>query len=313
MDALILARPAPVCSKPGDNLQPLLALFLSGKSPKTLAAYRCDLTHFCAALGAASIEEATRLLLGNSQGEANALVLRYRSRLLNSGLSPATINRRLAALRSLVKLARVLGFVPWTLEIPGIEAAPYRDTRGPGKEGFKGLLAVLEGRDDAKSRRDKAILRLLFDLALRREEVVRLDLGDLDLPCRRVAVLGKKRTQKESLSLPEPTLLSLNAWCEMRGDKPGPLFMSLDRGSSGSRLTGRSVHRIVRALGKQAGLGTVRPHGLRHAAITEALDLTRGNVRAVQRFSRHRDLRTLTLYDDNRQDLAGEIARQVAG
>jgi hypothetical protein len=51
MDALVLATPAPVCSKPGDNLQPLLTLFLSGKSPKTLAAYRCDLTHFCAALG----------------------------------------------------------------------------------------------------------------------------------------------------------------------------------------------------------------------------------------------------------------------
>ena len=60
-------------------------------------------------------------------------------------------------------------------------------------------------------------------------------------------------------------------------------------------------------------MGVVRPHGLRHAAITEALDLTKGNVRAVQRFSRHRDLRTLTIYDDNRQDLAGEIARQLAG
>jgi integrase/recombinase XerC len=57
----------------------------------------------------------------------------------------------------------------------------------------------------------------------------------------------------------------------------------------------------------------VRPHGLRHAAITEALRLTRGDVRAVQRFSRHRDLWTLTLYDDNRADLAGEIARQLAG
>jgi integrase/recombinase XerC len=50
------------------------------------------------------------------------------------------------------------------------------------------------------------------------------------------------------------------------------------------------VHRIVWALGEQAGLGVMRPHGLRHAAITEALELTRGDVRAVQRFSRHRDL-----------------------
>jgi integrase/recombinase XerC len=35
-------------------------------------------------------------------------------------------------------------------------------------------------------------------------------------------------------------------------------------------------------------------------------------VRAVQRFSRHKDIRTLQLYDDNRQDLAGEVARRIA-
>ena len=84
------------------------------------------------------------------------------------------------------------------------------------------------------------------------------------------------------------------------------------RAGKGRRLTGRSHHRIVKALGEAAGLGAVRPHGLRHAAITEALDATNGNVRAVQRFSRHRDLRVLNTYDDNRQDLAGEVARLVA-
>jgi integrase/recombinase XerC len=77
-------------------------------------------------------------------------------------------------------------------------------------------------------------------------------------------------------------------------------------------MTRRSRHRIVRALGAHVGLGVVRPHGLRHAAITEALELTRGDVRAVQQFSRHRDLRTLMIYDDNRQDLAGEVARRLA-
>lgn len=296
-----------------DSAQQLLTIFLSGRSPKTLAAYRCDLKHFCAFTGFTEITEAVRQLLGSSQGEAHALVLRYRSALIESGLSPATINRRLAALRSLVKLARLTGKVPWTLAIPGVEASPYRDTRGPGKEGFKQLLARLEGRHDAKACRDRAIVRLLFDLALRREEVVRLGLDDLDLRRGQVAVLGKKRTQKEWLSLPEPTRSALAAWIVWRGSSPGPLFVSLDRGRPGRRLTGRSVHRIVRRLGEQAGLGVVRPHGLRHAAITEALDLTQGNVRAVQRFSRHRDLRTLTIYDDNRQDLAGEIARQLAG
>ncbi len=56
-----------------------------------------------------------------------------------------------------------------------------------------------------------------------------------------------------------------------------------------------------------------RPHGLRHAAITEALELTSGDGRAVQRFSRHRDVRTIERYDDSRQDLAGEVAWKVAG
>jgi len=40
--------------------------------------------------------------------------------------------------------------------------------------------------------------------------------------------------------------------------------------------------------------------------------MTGGNVRAVQRFSRHRDVRVLERYDDNRRDLGGEVAKQVA-
>jgi integrase/recombinase XerC len=183
MDALVPAKPIPYCDT-GNNLQPLLTLFLSGRSPKTLAAYRYDLKHFCAFIGALTPEDAAQQLLGSGQGEGHALVLRYRAALIERGLSPATINRRLAALRSLVKLARLFGFVPWTLDIPGVEARPYRDTRGQGKEGLRGLLATLKGREDPKAYRDRAIVRLLFDLALRREEVVRLDLEDLDFSIR---------------------------------------------------------------------------------------------------------------------------------
>jgi hypothetical protein len=67
----------------------------------------------------------------------------------------------------------------------------------------------------------------------------------------------------------------------------------------------------VRQLGEGAGI-RARPHGLRYAAITEALDLTGGDVRKVQRFSLHRNLNTLQRYDDNWQDLAGDVARRLA-
>jgi site-specific recombinase XerD len=77
-------------------------------------------------------------------------------------------------------------------------------------------------------------------------------------------------------------------------------------------LTGRRVARIVADVANRAGLGHVRPHGLRHAAGTDALDAG-VDLRKVQRFSRHKDLRTLTLYDGNRSDFAGDVASVVAG
>jgi integrase/recombinase XerC len=40
--------------------------------------------------------------------------------------------------------------------------------------------------------------------------------------------------------------------------------------------------------------------------------LTHGDVRAVMRYSRHQDMKTVSIYDDNRKDLAGEVARLVA-
>jgi integrase/recombinase XerC len=78
------------------------------------------------------------------------------------------------------------------------------------------------------------------------------------------------------------------------------------------RLSVRSVQRVVRKMSAKQGINAT-PRGLRHTAITAALDLTGGDVRAVQRFSRHRDIRVLLRYDDTRMDLGGKIAHLVAG
>jgi integrase/recombinase XerC len=289
----------------------LVEAFLAGRNARTLRAYRQDLEAFRLYVKAATLDDAARVLLSRGHGEANALALAYKARLLELRRSASTVNRHLAALRSLVKLARTLGMVPWSLEVENLPVEAYRDTRGPGWSGFRRLVNELAGLPDAKATRDHSILHLLFDLALRRGEVVSLDLEDVDLEAGRLAVLGKGRTGKVALTLPEPTQASLTSWLAVRGTEPGPLFQNFDRAGKGARLTGTSVYRTVRDLGKAAGL-TVRPHGLRHAAITEALDATRGDVRAVQKFSRHRDLRVLNAYDDNRADLAGDVARLVA-
>jgi len=295
------------------SLKRLVTAFLAGRAESTLRAYRQDLEDFRTFAEADTLDDAARLLLAHGHGEANALALAYRAHLAGQGLQATTVNRRLASLRSLVALAGTLGLVPWSLEIKNVKVQPYRDTRGPGRSGFRCLLDELSSRKDDKAIRDRAILRLLYDLGLRRGEVVSLDLEDLDLDKGVLAVRGKGEEQKTMLTVPDPTREALCCWVAARGDSPGPLFHNFDRARKGQgRLTGTGVYRIVRDLGDRAGI-KVRPHGLRHTAITEALDLTNGNVRAVQRFSRHRDLRVVGIYDDNRQDLAGAVARLVAG
>jgi integrase/recombinase XerC len=213
----------------------------------------------------------------------------------------------------MIKLARTLGLIPWTLEIQGLKTEGYRDTRGPRRNGFRALLEVMKSRSDSKTLRDRAILRCLFDLGLRRKEVINLDLEDFDWQAGTLAVLGKGRTAKNTLTLPQQIKQALDVWIDARGVEPGPLFLTMNRANQGDslRLTAAGLYGVIRELGRKAGL-KVWPHGIRHSAITEALDATGGNIRAVQRFSRHKDDRVVERYDDNRQDLAGEVARKVA-
>ncbi len=289
----------------------LVEAFFSGRNPRTLKIYRQNLEGFRAFVGRETLEEAVAHLLSQDQLEANALALAYKQHLQERKLAPATLNNHLAALRSLTKLARTLGVVPWSLEVESLKVEPYRDTRGPGRDGVRELLKVLEGQKGIKPARDRALVRLLYDLALRAFEAVSLDLEHVDLKASALWVQGKGRSQRQRLTLPPKTKETLAAWLKERGQEPGPLFISLDSVSWGKRLSTTGLYLVIRDLGNKAGI-RARPHGLRHAAITEALDATRGDVRAVQRFSRHKSLNVLVVYDDARQDLAGEVSRLVS-
>jgi len=304
-----------------DRLQEhLLDAFYAGRGENTVRAYRRDHEDFRTFVARQkgfesfgdTAERAVRLLLAIEHGPANALALGYRNDLTGRGLQPATINRRLAALRSVVKLGNTLGLVAWSLDVENVDSVAYRDTRGPGRDGVQAMIQQAKVRTDAKGLRDTAILRLLHDVALRRGEVVSLDLEHYDAKRGAVAILGKGRTQRERITLPAGTRRALDAWVAARGKHAGPLFHRLDQAGAGcGRLTGAAVYQVVQALGADVGIET-RPHGLRHSAITAALDASNGNIRAVQKFSRHRDVRVLQTYDDNRADLAGEMASLIS-
>jgi integrase/recombinase XerC len=158
--AVLTKRPAGTLdTRVGEPAEGLLAAFLAGRSECTRRAYRQDLDDFRRFLEVDKVSEAAHLLLSRGHGNANAVALAWRADLQERGLQSATINRRLAALRSLVQLARTLGIVPWTLEVKNARAESYRDTRGPGRRGVRLLLDELERRGDKKGLRDGAARR----------------------------------------------------------------------------------------------------------------------------------------------------------
>ena len=293
----------------------LYAAFLSGRSEHTLRAYGQDLETFAAFLREPSPQAALSHLINCKPGDGNGLLLAYRSHMINAHLTPATINRRLAAVRSAVKLARTLGFTSWTPEIDGLKALAYRDTVGPGLDGTRAMMIQARAQDPVKSARDVALIRLMFDLGLRRGEVAGLNLEDIDRDSKRVWIKGKGRAQKESRTLPDPTLVALTGWVAVRGQiaasNEKALFVGFAGSTHGKRITGRGLYYVISEIGRDVGIKT-RPHGLRHASITAALDMNNGDVRAAQLHARHANPQTTIRYDDNRRDLAGQVAKTLA-
>lgn len=288
----------------------LVADWLASKGLRTRDAYTGDLERFALFIGAASPELAAGELLAAGANGARHLALSYRTSLEERGLAAATINRALAALRSLVDLAHDAGVVDWTLNVASMPARAYRDTRGPARDSVKAIATAAS----AENARDGALVRLLYGLGLRRSEAVELDVSHVDLVGRRVFVKGKGHSDRAPISMPVTVVEALRAWLEVHPapTPDAPVFIALDNKNRGMRLSDRSVARVLARACESAGEALVAPHALRHAAITHALDATNGDVRRVRAFSRHAKIETLVTYDDNRRDGAGAVADLLA-
>lgn len=247
--------------------------------------------------------------------QAMTLVLRYRRILTDRGLAPSTINTRLAAIKSLVSYARKVGECHYDLaDVEGVRVETYRDTSGVNPTEYQGMMGIFD-RQTIKGVRDYAILRLLWDNALRRAELCQANVKDFDPIGGKLWIIGKGKVQRQSIDLSSQSVQAIQAWLAMRGKckVTEPLFCTLDRATKGHRLSGNAIYKLVRETGTSAGIYKVMsPHRVRHSAITAALDATNGDTRRVQKLSRHADLNTLTLYDDNRRHHQGEVTNILA-
>ena len=246
--------------------------------PTTRRAYKADAAALLACLGGVALRQAT---LADLQAFAASL----------ARLAPASRSRRLAAAKSLFTFGHRIGLLPTDV------ARPLHLPKG------KNVLAerILEEDEVAKlialepSRRNHALLRLLYLAGLRLSEAAALGWHDLRKRggAGQVTVFGKGGKTSAAL-LPASLRREL---ATLRGDAPdeAPVFRSREGGTSG-RLSSSQVHRVVKAAARRAGLSEAVPaHWLRHAHTSHTLDRS-APLHLVQATLGHADLKTTGRY-----------------
>lgn len=254
-----------------------------GASAHTLKSYRTDFDQFMAFLSRRGVR---RLEAVDSR-----TIRAYLAWLHSQRVSRATIARKLAALRSAFRFLARRGFMTRN---PAREVGnPRLPVRLPSFLPVDEAWQLMESPVPAtvQGRRDRAILELLYAAGLRVAELCGLDPADLDRFQGTVRVLGKGNKER-IVPVGDQALRALDAYLARRPAGDGPLFQNL----RGGRLTVRSVHRIVRARARGAGIARpVTPHTLRHTFATHMLDQG-ADLRLIQDLLGHSRLSTTQKY-----------------
>ena len=258
------------------------------RSAHTVRSYEHDLALYCRYLREVFGEEA------DPTGADPVRLRRYSAWLSGQGYAASTVARRLASLRSFFRYLRRNGL------ISSDPAASLRNPKQPRR--LPRLLSVNEvirlldaiPGDTPPSVRDRAMLETLYGGGLRVSELVGLNLDDLDFDQDLVRVRGKGRRER-LCPIGEMAASWLKGWISLRkAEIAGEKAVFLNQ--RGTRLTSRSVGRLLEAHLQQAGLSSAAsPHTLRHSFATHLLD--RGaDLRSVQELLGHRKLTTTQIY-----------------
>ncbi len=196
-------------------------------------------------------------------------------------LAPATISRKLAAVRAFLRNA--LG----AERVPDARLAPRRGRRlpdAPAAAEVEHTLEALEG-DEPLALRNRTLVEVVYSAGLRSAEAVGLDLADVDFEQELVHIRRGKGGKERVVPLGEEAALWLGRY--LRDGRPAlakgandALFLS----ARGRRLDTSTLRRIV-----------PHPHRLRHAFATHLLD-GGADLRTIQELLGHSSLSTTQIY-----------------
>lgn len=244
--------------------------------------------------------------LGCAHGRLDAAaVTAYLALLRRSGRSPATLARRISALRAFARFLQEDLASPVADPGPGALddlPVPRREARlpavlAPGE--VVALLAAVRGTEP-RALRDRAMLELLYATGLRVSELLGLRLGDVDRRDRLVRCWGKGGKER-IVPFGRPAARALEVYLQSarpqlaRRARAGTADV-LFPGPSGRPLTRQAFWKIIRQYARQAGVGRpVSPHVLRHSFATHLL-AGGADLRVVQELLGHASIETTEIY-----------------
>lgn len=215
-------------------------------------------------------------------------------------LSKMTQNYHLIALRSFLRFCAKRGYP--ALQPDKIELARTKRPQVTflSPEELERLTAQPK-TETMVGLRDRAILELLFSSGLRVSELVGLDRGHVNLARREFMVRGKGQKDRPIFISPEAAEW-IKRYLDKRQDNTQPLFIrysgtkKADASGNFSRLTARSIQRMVARYAKLAGITKhVSPHTLRHSFATDLL-MNGADLRSVQAMLGHSNIATTQIY-----------------
>jgi integrase/recombinase XerC len=265
------------------------ALHERNASPHTIKAYSTDLAAFAEHAGPQHWDDIDHVLIRG-----------YLSSLYEKGLSKTSVARSLAALRSLYKWLAQEGVVEQNpAALVATPKLPKKLPRVPTIEEVCNVLDAGMPEESAFPERDQAIFELLYGCGIRNSELIGINLEDVRLSTGLILVRGKGRKERY-VPLGDTAAEAIGAYLparakllqETRHAAEKALLVNL----RGSRLTTRSVGRIVKRIAVSRGLPPdVHPHTLRHAFGAHMLE-EGADLRAIQEMLGHERLSTTQRY-----------------
>jgi len=233
--------------------------------------------------------------IGNTSFNFNSY-MEFKNYLRNkNNWSVSTKNKYLITAKVLLNVLQQRGIIPdITKNVKVFSQVKKHKKQGITESEIKTISLNLKNTDT----RTQAIITLLTYQGLRQIELTRLDIEDIDLKSGFAFIQGKGQDDKTKIYLHTDTIKALRNYINDYNVKSGALFFSVSNRGKNKRLSTRTIRGIVKTLLNEIGVEKTT-HGFRHYFTTRLIKHYNGNIIQVSKYTRHKSLEMLQVYNDD--------------